>query len=105
MEQNEERRRFARHEYTMPLNLHRIDFQDQYSHARMIDYSKGGLSFFSHEKLTLGHFVYLETEHYDKDSSGLEKQKSFSGSVKWMSPERMEDKTPPGLYRYGIEFH
>lgn len=86
------------------MNLHRMDYQDQSYYAEMIDYSQGGLAMRTNEKLVIGQFVYLEMRNYDKASAGPERQKSYSGSVKWTDPSRLDGGKNKGPYKYGIGY-
>ena len=104
MEAQEEKRRYQRYEYSSPIHLHRMDSQDQYYYAEMIDYSQGGLSLLATEKLVVGHFVYLEMKNHDEYATGPEKYKSYRGSVKWASPSS-SDANAKGAYTYGIEYN
>ena len=105
MESHEGKRRHKRYEYSSPMNLYRMDYQDQYYYAEMNDYCQGGLSFLTNEKLVLGQLVYLEMKNYDEDATGPEKNKSYSGSVKWSSPYSSSDGHAKGSYKYGIEYY
>lgn len=101
----EEKRHYERYEYSSPMLLYRMDYQDQYYYAEMKDYSKGGLSLLSNEKLVAGQLVYLEMKNYDEYATGPEKQKSYSGSVKWSNPYIPSNSDTKALYEYGIEYH
>ena len=105
MESYEEKRRYERYEYSSPMFLYRMDYQDQYYYAEMKDYSKGGLSLLSNEKLVVDQLVYLEMKNYDKDATGPEKNKSYSGSVKWVTPYSSSNSDAKASYKYGIEYH
>lgn len=105
MEAHEEKRRCQRHKYSSPMNLYRMDCQDQYYYAEMKDYCQGGLSLLTNEKLVAGQFIYLEMKNYNEHSTGPEKNKSYSGSVKWASHGSSFDVGGKGYYRYGIEYH
>jgi len=72
----EEKRRYERYEYSSPMLLYRMDFQDQYYYAEMKDYSKGGLSLLSNEKLVVDQLVYLEMKNYDEYATGPENLKT-----------------------------
>ena len=105
MESYEEKRRYERYEYSSPMFLYRMDYQDQYYYAEMKDYSKGGLSLLSNEKLVVGQLVYLEMKDYDEQATGPEKNKSYSGSVKWVNPYLSSNSDAKTSYKYGIEYH
>ena len=105
MKPYEEKRRYERYEYSSPMLLYRMDYQDQYYYADMKDYSKGGLSLLSNEKLVVDQLVYLEMKNHDEYATGPEKQKSYSGSVKWSSPSLSSNSDAKPSYKYGIEYH
>lgn len=86
------------------MNLYRMDYQDQCYSAEMNDYSQGGLSMITNERLVIGHLIYLEMKNYDESATGLEKYEDYSGSVKWIIPctsDRDHDKV---FYKYGVEY-
>jgi hypothetical protein len=105
VESYEEKRRYERYEYSSPMLLYRMDYHDQYYYAEMKDYSKGGLSLFSNEKLVVDQLVYLEMKNYDEYATGPEKQKSYSGIVKWVNPYLSSNSDAKASYKYGIEYH
>jgi len=105
VEPHEGKRHYQRYDYSSPMNLYRMDYQDQYYYAEMKDYSQGGLSLLTNEKLVVGQFVYLEMKDYDMDATGPEKNRSYSGSVKWSSPYSSSDGDAKGSYKYGIEYY
>ena len=105
VEPSEEKRRYQRYEHSSPMFLYRMDYQDQYYYAEMKDYSKGGLSLLSNEKLVVGQLVYLEMKNYDEYATGPEKKKNYSGSVKWVSPHLSSNSDAKAFYKYGIEYH
>ena len=104
MESYEEKRRYERYEYSSPMFLYRMDYQDQYYYAEMKDYCQGGLALLTNEKLVVGQFVYLKMKNYNEDASGPEKNKSYSGSVKWAMPYPSHHGDAKGSYKYGIEY-
>ena len=65
MEAHEEKRRYQRQEHHSPMNLHRMDCQDQCYYAEMNDYSQSGLSMMTNEKFVIGQLVYLEMQKHD----------------------------------------
>ncbi len=75
VESYEEKRHYKRYEYNSPMSLYRMDYQDQYYYAEMKDYSRGGLSLLSNEKLVVGQLVYLEMKNYDDNAAGPENAK------------------------------
>ena len=103
MEPHKEKRSYQRFENQSPMNLHRMDCQDQCYYAEMNDYSQGGLSMITNEKLVIGQLVYLEMKNYNKSAIGPEKYKSYSGSVKWTDFSSLDDEEDKGPYKYGIE--
>ena len=105
MEPVEGKRRYERVEYSSPMNLYRMDYQDQPYYAEMKDYSQGGLSMLTNEKLVIGQLVYLEMKKYDEHAAGPEKRKSYSGSVRWASPYSSPHDDSKSVYKYGIEYH
>ena len=104
MEDHTDKRHYQRYDYKSPMHLHRIDSQDQSYYAEMRDYSQGGLSLMTNEKLVVGHLVYLEMKNYNAYSTGPEKYKGYRGSVKWVSPYSSSDLDAEGPYEYGIEY-
>ena len=104
MQSYEDKRCYQRYEHSSPMCLFRMDSQDQYYYAEMKDYSSGGLSFLTSQKLVVGHLVYLEMKDYDENATGPEKYKSYNGSVKWANPSSPSDEKAKSSYRYGIEF-
>ena len=105
MEPHKEKRRYQRFENQSPMNLHRMDCQDQCYYAEMKDYSQGGLSMITNEKLIIGQLVYLEMKNYNENVKGPEKQKNYSGSVKWAIPYLSSSSDANASYKYGIEYH
>jgi len=73
VEPHEGKRRYQRYEYSSPMNMYRMDYQDQ--------------------------------NYYDVDATGPEKNRSYSGSVKWSSPYSSPDGDAKGSYKYGIEYY
>ncbi len=104
MEDHKDKRRYQRHEYKSPMHLHRIDNQDQAYYAEMSDYSQGGLSLITNEKLVVGHLVYLEMKNHQAKTTGPEKYKSYRGIVKWISSYSTPNPDMKGPYKYGIEY-
>ncbi|MFA5906092.1 MAG: PilZ domain-containing protein [Desulfobacula sp.] len=104
METHEEKRRYQRYEDKSPMHLYRIDSQDQSYYAEMRDYSWGGLSLMTNEKLVVGHLVYLEMKNHQAHAAGPEKYKSYRGIVKWVSYYSSPDLDAKGPYKYGIEY-
>jgi hypothetical protein len=100
MEAYEEKRSYQRYEHRSPMNLHRMDDQGQYYHAKMNDYSQSGLSMITYEKLVIGHLVYLEMQNYNKHATTPEKNKGYSGIVRWAKPYPSTNS----VYIYGIEY-
>lgn len=82
-----------------------MDYQDQSYYAEMKDYSQGGLSLLTNEKLVIGQLVYLEMKNYDEQAAGPEKCKCYSGSVKWASLYSSPHGGAKDSYKYGIEYH
>lgn len=105
VEPHKGKRRYQRYEYSSPMHLYRMDYQDQYYYAQMKDYCQGGLSLLTNEKLVVGQLVYLEMKNYDEHAAGPEKHKSYSGSVKWASPYSSSNGNAKGSYKYGIEYY
>lgn len=103
VEIDEGKRRYQRYEYTSPMDMYRMDYQDQSYYAEMKDYCQGGLSLLTNEKLVVGQLVYLEMKNYDEYAEGPEKYKSYSGSVKWASPYSSSHDGAKDVYKYGIE--
>ncbi len=105
MEYHNEKRRYHRSEYKSPMHLYRIDSQDQAYYAEMRDYSQGGLSLMTNEKLVIGHLIYLEMKNHHASATGPEKYKGYCGSVKWVSSYSSSDlDAKKGSYKYGIEY-
>ncbi len=105
MEAFEEKRHYQRYEHKSSMHLHRMDSQDQYYYAEMKDYSQGGLSLLTKERLVVGHIVYLEMKDYDERATGPEKNKSYRGSVKWVTSYSSSDGDAKGPHTYGIEYN
>ncbi|MDA3788255.1 MAG: PilZ domain-containing protein [Desulfobacula sp.] len=105
MEPHEGKRRYQRYEYSSPMYLYRMDYQDQYYYAEMKDYCQGGLSMLTNEELVVDQVVYLEMKNYDKNAIGPERYKSYSGSVKWASSYSSPYGEAKGPYKYGIEYY
>ncbi len=105
MEHSEVKRRYERNEYSSPMSLYRMDYQDQSSYAEMKDYSRGGMALLSNEELVVGQLVYLEMKNYDEYATGPEQRKSYSGSVKWINPYSSPLADEKDLYKYGIEYY
>ena len=105
VESHEDKRRYQRCRYNSPMFLYRMDHQDQFYYAEMKDYSKGGLSLLSNEKLVVDQLVYLEMKDYDEHATGPEKHRSYSGSVKWVAPYSSSNSDAKASYKYGIEYH
>lgn len=103
MKLHEEKRLYQRYEHDSPIHLYRMDYQDQHYNAEMYDYSQGGMSLLTKEKLVVGHFVYLEMKNHDQNATGPEKQRKYSGSVKWARPSS-SNGDGKGAYKYGIEY-
>ncbi len=99
---NPEKRKYPRHNHISPMNMYRMDFQDEHFYAQMHDYSQGGLSMKTTEDLVIGQLVYLEMIDHEKTSKGPEKNKSYFGSVTWKDFDSMADGN--GLYQYGIKY-
>lgn len=109
MEDHADKRHYQRYECKSPMHLHRIDSQDQSYYAEMRDYSQGGLSLMTNEKLVVGHLIYLEMKNYNAHATGPEKYKSYRGIVKWISSYSTPGPITPGSdmngpYKYGIEY-
>ncbi len=105
MEHSEIKRRYSRHEYSSPMSLYRMDYQDQSSYAEMKDYGKGGMSLVSSEKLVVGQLVYIEMNNYDEYAAGPEKRKSYSGNVKWINPYSSPVADAKDFYKCGIQYY
>ena len=86
------------------MDLYRMDYQDQSYYAEMKNYSQGGSSMMTNEKLVVGQLVYLEMKNYDELAAGPEKYKSYYGSVKWASPYSSSYGDVKASYKYGIEY-
>jgi len=104
VEPNGGKRQYQRYKHGSLMHLYRMDYQDQYYHAQMIDYSQGGMAMLTNERLVVGQIVYLEMKKYDEGATGPEKYKSYSGSVKWASPYASSQSDADGSYNYGIEY-
>ena len=82
MEAREDKRNHQRYEHQGPLNLYRMDHQDLHSYAEMNDYSQGGVSIMTNEKLVINQIVYLEMRNLAKSFPDPEKQKGYNGIVR-----------------------
>lgn len=96
MQDLKEKRHYQRVDHQCPIHFYRIDDQDQPFPAEMSDYSEGGMSMKTREKLVIGHLVYLEMEN------GPEQQNSHFGTIRWTAPDPSYDAG--ALYMYGIEY-
>ncbi|MFH2057473.1 MAG: PilZ domain-containing protein [Pseudomonadota bacterium] len=103
MEPHEENRRYQRYELKSPMSLHRMDYQDQYYYAEMNDYSQGGLSMMTNEKLVIGQLVYLEMQNHNKHTTFSDKNKNI-GIVRWAKPNPSTNGGTNALYKYGVEY-
>ncbi len=105
MKTHEEKRQYPRCDYSSPILLHRLDRQDLNYYAEMKDYSRGGMSLMTNEKLVVGHLVYLEMKNYNEHAAGPEKCRSYHGSVRWLTHFPSSDGNVKDLYKYGIEYN
>lgn len=105
MEHCEDRRRYQRYDYSIPMSLYRMDYQDEHYYAEMKDSSQAGLSMLTNEKLVVGQIVYLEMKSHTEHATGPEKCKNFSGEVKWMRTYSSSNGDPTCPYEYGIEYY
>jgi len=105
VEPNDGKRQYPRYNHNSPLSLYRMDHQEQSSIAQMENYSQAGMCLLSHEELVLGQLVYLKMMEFDKHAKGPEKNKSYSGIVKWLNSSPLSHGEKRGLYQYGIEYH
>ncbi len=104
MEPHEESRRYQRYESRSPMNLHRMDYQDQCYYAEMNDYSQSGLSMMTNEKLVIGQLVYLEMQRHDEHTTPPDKNRNNIGIIKWAKPYPSTNGGTNGLYKYGVEY-
>lgn len=104
MDEHKEKRKYQRLVSDSPMGMYRMDEQDLRYYARMNDYSPGGLSMTTSEKLVIGQLVYLEMTHHDPVADGPEKFKGFSGCIKWTAPYKEYDHESMELYKYGLEY-
>jgi hypothetical protein len=104
METHDEKRRYPRYDHRTPMNLCRMDNQDECCYAEMKDYGQGGMSMLTNEKLVVGHLVYLEMNQYDQNAKGPEAYKGYRGYVKWASRFSATDRDANGPHLYGVEF-
>ena len=84
------------------MNLRRMDSRDQCYYAEMRDYSRGGLSMMTKEKLVIGQSVYLELQN-NKEST-LDMNVDYSGVVRWAKAHSSTNGGANGLFKYGIAF-
>ena len=101
---HKENRRYQRYELNIPMNLHRMDYQDQCYYAETNNYSQGGLSMMTNEKLVIGQLVYLEMQKHDERTTSPDKNKNNIGIVKWAKPCSSTNGEPNGSYKYGVEY-
>ena len=104
MEPHEENRRHQRYELRKSMNLHRMDYQDQCYYAEMNNYSQGGFSMMTNEKLVIGQLVYLEMQKHDEHTTPPDKDKNNVGIVKWAKPYPSTNGGTNGRYQYGVEY-
>ena len=108
MNQIEEKRQHQRITLDALLNLHRMEDQDHSYADQMKDYSTGGLSMITREKLVMDQFIYLELIG-DSQISIPDNKKNYAGKVKWVSEvSDFSDETGPQdsgpFYKYGVAF-
>ena len=96
------KRQYERYEYNAPMYLYKHESQDQYYYANMSNYSSGGMSLKTDEKMDVGQHVYIRTKNYNKDSSGPEKYEEYSGYVIYSN--ELGTSVPSGQYGYGIKY-
>lgn len=99
-DKTKDKRTYPRYAHESPLNLYRMDDQDQSFYAQMNDYSAGGLSLMTKEKLVLNQLVYLEMNGETPALDDAEKNMGLSGYVKWAA----NPVGNGGPYTYGIKF-
>ena len=80
-----------------------MDFQDFDFYAEMNDYSQGGLSMMSDEKLILRQLIYFEMKNHDSNSKGPETNKGI-GTVRWIKAFQPTNSGANPMYKYGVEF-
>lgn len=99
-----ENRRYQRQEHHSPVDLHRMDYQDQSYYAEMNDYSQGGLSMMTNEKLSIGQLVYLEMKDFGNSVTSPDRKKSHSGIVRRAKPYPSTNGGTNSLYKYWVEY-
>ncbi len=102
MKDYSERRQYERNEYNTSLYLYENESQNDYGYANMSEYSSGGMSFRTNEKMEIGQQVYIKTKYYDEKSTGPEKYSEYSGYIKWS--DELGTSIPGGQYGYGIQY-
>ena len=103
MEAIKEKRIDQRYKIRRPMNLYRMDHQDQSYYAEMNDYSHGGLSIATNEKLVIGQLVYLELQTNNHKVT-LDKNVNYGGIVRWAKSYPSTNNGTNGLYKYGVEY-
>lgn len=98
MEATQEKRNYPRKACAAPISLYRMESQDHSFYAQMNDYSSGGMSLVTKEKLVIDQLVYLEMNGCGQ--SVPETDRCFSGYVKWTA----NPVGSAGPYTYGIKF-
>jgi hypothetical protein len=102
MDYDNEKRQYPRTANEIMMNLYRMDLQDELFYAQMQDYSQGGLSMKTREKLVIGQLVCLESADTSPLAGVSMQNKNHCGSVRWERPESFPDGTR--CYRYGVEY-
>ncbi len=104
MAPSSERRRYQRYLHKSPMNLYRMDNQDNSYYAEMIDCCDQGLSLTTNEKLVLGELVSVELKNYDTNIESPVKKQNYSGIVRWGKRYPSTNAGSNSLYKYGVEF-
>jgi len=100
MKNYSEKRHYERYDYKAPASLYRYEYQDQDYNANIYNCSKKGMYLRTDKKMHIGQHVYIKDDN--KDSEKPEKNKSYSGYIKWSNEPGTSD--PDGQYGYGIEY-
>ncbi len=98
---NDDRRIFDRTKNDAPI-IFAYHNTDQFYHAVMCDYSKGGMCFKTPDGIDPGSDIYIMMENYSPDSIHAELYEGFFAEVKWCHPQ--PDNALLG-YRVGVKYY
>lgn len=93
-EKHDERRQFIRHPADVPLNITRIESDDEERHSSLRDISFGGLSFVTSDFFESGDYVTVSFPLVDEAVE-------IKGQIVWS--EMISDRFPQKI-QYGLRF-